>query len=290
MKRFEPSELITTNTGHIYHLDISPDQLADDVILVGDPGRVEEISSLFDFIEHEVSNREFVTHTGHIANKRLTVLSTGIGTDNIDIVVNELDALVNIDLENRREKTVKKSLNLIRLGTSGALHSSLDVDSFVISRYGMGIDNLATFYQIDDKIIDKAASEAFIRHSLWPKNRSEPYFVRNSGELDNLFPQSIQRGITVTAPGFYGPQGRQLRIETSDKAQNQNLATFQWNNIPVTNYEMETSALYALGQQLGHKTLTICAIIANREAGAYSKDHKKAVKNLINYVIETLTK
>lgn len=290
MKRFEPSELITTNTGHIYHLDLSPEQLANDVILVGDPGRVEEISSLFDAIEHKVSNREFVTHTGRIANKRLTVLSTGIGTDNIDIVVNELDALVNIDLEKREEKSVKTSLNLIRLGTSGALHSSLDVDSFVISRYGMGIDNLATFYRIDDEILDKAATEAFIDHSQWPANRSEPYFVKNSRELNELFPKTIQRGITVTAPGFYGPQGRQLRIETSEPEQNQKLASFQWDNIPITNYEMETSALYALGQQLGHKTLTICAIIANRAAGAYSKDHKKAVKNLIYTVIETLTK
>lgn len=288
MKQFENSELILTSEGKIYHLNLHPSQIADDIILVGDPGRVEAISSYFDEVEHQVANREFVTHTGRIGNKRLTVMSSGIGTDNIDIVVNELDALANIDLENRREKQSKRRLNLIRLGTSGALHSSLNVDSFVISKYGLGIDNLATFYRLDEHVVDHEAVKAFMEHSQWQPGRSRPYIVENSHELDSLFPDDLHRGITVTAPGFYAPQGRQLRIEPSDEMQNQKLAGFSWKGIPVANYEMETSALYALGRQLGHNTLTVCAIIANRAAGAYSRDHKAAVKNLIELVLDTI--
>ncbi len=288
MKQFESSELILTSEGKIYHLNLHPSQIADDIILVGDPGRVEAISAYFDNVEHRVTNREFVTHTGRIGNKRLTVMSSGIGTDNIDIVVNELDALANIDLEKRREKEKKRQLNLIRLGTSGALHSSLDVDSFVISKYGLGIDNLGSFYSLDEHVVEQAAVTAFMEHSNWQPGRSTPYIVENSRELDELFPDDLHRGITVTAPGFYGPQGRQLRIEPSDEMQNQKLAGFSWNGVHVANYEMETSALYALGRQLGHNTLSICAIIANRAAGAYSRDHKSAVKKLIELVLETI--
>lgn len=290
MKKHEASELILTDEGCIYHLNLKPEQIANDIILVGDPGRVQEISSHFDQIEHRVANREFVTHTGRINGKRLTVLSSGIGTDNIDIVVNELDALVNIDLQSRTDKANKHTLNLVRLGTSGALHESLPVDSFVISKYGMGLDNLASFYDLKEGLLDREATEAFVRHSNWQQERSKPYFIKNSDSLDKLFDSSLTRGITVTAPGFYGPQGRQLRIAPSAENQNQKLAEFAWRGVPVTNYEMETSALYALGQQLGHNTLTICAIIANRAAGAYSKDHKQAVRNLIDLVLETLSK
>lgn len=290
MKKHEASELILTDEGCIYHLNLKPEQIANDIILVGDPGRVQEISSHFDQIEHRVANREFVTHTGRINGKRLTVLSSGIGTDNIDIVVNELDALVNIDLQSRTDKADKHTLNLVRLGTSGALHESLPVDSFVISKYGMGLDNLASFYDLKEGLLDREATEAFVKHSNWQQERSKPYFIKNSDSLDKLFDSSLTRGITVTAPGFYGPQGRQLRIAPSAENQNQKLAEFAWRGVPVTNYEMETSALYALGQQLGHNTLTICAIIANRAAGAYSKDHKQAVRNLIDLVLETLSK
>ena len=290
MKKYESSELIVTEQGGIYHLNLTPDQIAKDIILVGDPGRVHEISSRFDTIEHQVSNREFVTHTGYIGNHRLTVISSGIGTDNIDIVVNELDALANIDLQKRIDKQSHQTLNLIRLGTSGALKETVDVDSFLISKYALGIDNLALFYDLNEHIIDKEAVNEFVNQISWDPKLSEPYIIKSSDSLNDSFHENIQRGITVTAPGFYGPQGRKLRISPADPEQNNKLASFQWKQTPVTNYEMETSALYALGQQLGHKTLTICAIIANRPAGKYSKDHKKTVSNLIDLVLDTLTK
>lgn len=289
MGQYESSELILSESEKIYHLNLTPDQIAKDIILVGDPGRVREISARFDSIEHQVTNREFVTHTGYIGNHRLSVISSGIGTDNIDIVVNELDALVNIDLKNRTDNQSHQSLNLIRLGTSGALRKSVDVDSFLISKYTLGIDNLALFYDLKDNLINKKAVEAFIQHSNWNPKLSEPYIIESSDSLNDLFQENIRRGITVTAPGFYGPQGRNLRVGPADSKQNEKLAGFQWNQYPVTNYEMETSALYALGQQLGHNTLTICAIIANRPAGTYSEDHKKTVKKLIDLVLETIT-
>lgn len=288
MNRIEASELIRNQDGSIYHLALQPWQIADDIILVGDPGRVAEISGRFDKIDHKVINREFITHTGILNHKRLSVISTGIGTDNIDIVINELDALVNIDLETRQKKKTHHQLNIIRLGTSGALNATLEVDQFIISKYGMGIDNLAHFYALDSMLLDEEATAAFLAHSHWSKKLSAPYFVKGSDILDRLFSDLIQRGITVTAPGFYGPQGRQLRIPMAIKNQNNRLASFSWKGYPVTNYEMETSALYALGQQLGHNTLTICAIIANREAGKYSKDHKQAVRRLIDEVLKTI--
>ncbi|MFW6019969.1 MAG: nucleoside phosphorylase [Bacteroidales bacterium] len=290
MDKYESSELILSETGSIYHLNLTPDQIAKDIILVGDPARVQEISSHFDTIEHRVFNREFVTHTGYIGHKRLSVISSGIGTDNIDIVVNELDALVNIDLKKRIDKPAHQSLNLIRLGTSGALSKLIEVDHFVISKYALGIDNLALFYELNEHLIDHKAVEAFIKQSNWNPKLCEPYIIKSSDSLDARFHDSIHRGITVTAPGFYGPQGRILRVAPADPEQNNKLANFQWNGFPVTNYEMETSALYALGQQLGHNTLTICAIIANRPAGTYSKNHKKTVQKLIDRVLNAIIK
>lgn len=288
-KTYASSELIVSKGNRIYHLDLHPDEIADDIILVGDPGRVAEISSRFDKIEVKRSNREFSTHTGTIGNKRLSVLSSGIGTDNIDIVVNELDALANINLEKRRDHPDHKALNLIRLGTSGALQADIPVDSFVISKYGLGIDGLAHFYNLPEGILESGAGDLFIDKTQWPDNRATPYLVRSSADIEQKFPAGIFRGITITAPGFYGPQGRQLRLSLREQNLNSRIASFSYQGYYASNYEMETSALYALGRALGHQVMTICAIIANRPAGAYSKDHKTAINNLIDLTLNQLT-
>ncbi len=289
MRRIEESELIVNPDGSIYHLHITPDQLADDIIVVGDPGRVEAISKYFDTIEHKVHNREFVTHTGVYRGKRLTVLATGIGTDNIDIVMNELDALVNIDLKTRQVKSQHHSLNIVRLGTSGALQEFIPVDSFVFSSYGLGIDGLLNFYKGSDSIIDKQMTEAFCELTNWPKELSKPYIVKASSSLEEKISDGMYKGITATAPGFYGPQGRVLRLELSNPELNSSLEGFEYNNQKITNFEMETSALYGLGKLLGHKTATVCAIIANRYSRTYSEDYKSTVEKLIKIVIDRLS-
>ena len=280
------TELILTDDKKIYHLNLSKDQIADDIILVGDPDRVTLISNKFDAIEHKVSNREFVTHTGQLNGKRISVISTGIGTDNIDIVINELDALINIDFKTRTINSDKKSLNLIRLGTSGALQKDIAVDSFLVSSCGLGFDNLAHFYA-DNKILNQEMSVQYLKHANWPKNLSEPYFVKASVELRNQF-SDLRQGITATAPGFYGPQGRSLRLAAKIPNLNEQLNEFNHNGLKITNFEMETSALYALSGMLGHNACTVCAIIANRFKGEYSKDYKLTVDKLIQVVLTRL--
>ena len=280
------TELILNDDKKIYHLNLSKDQIADDIILVGDPGRVALISNKFDSIEHKVSNREFVTHTGQLNGKRISAISTGIGTDNIDIVINELDALVNIDFKTRTINSDKKSLNLIRLGTSGALQKDIAVDSFLASSFGLGFDNLAHFYA-DDKMLNQEMSVQYLKHANWPKNLSEPYFVKASEELRNQF-SDLKQGITATAPGFYGPQGRKLRIAPSISDLHDKIGSFNFENHQITNFEMETSALYFLGQSLGHNTLTICAIIGNRITQDYSKDYKKTVEEMVDLVLKRI--
>jgi uridine phosphorylase len=286
MNMISDTELILTDDKKIYHLNLSKDQIADDIILVGDPGRVALISNKFDSIEHKVSNREFVTHTGQLNGKRISAISTGIGTDNIDIVINELDALVNINFKNRTVNSDKKSLNLIRLGTSGALQKDIAVDSFLVSSFGLGFDNLAHFY-VDDKMLKQEMCVKYLKHSNWPKNLSEPYFVKASEELRNQF-SDLKQGITATAPGFYGPQGRKLRIAPSISDLHDKIGSFNFENHQITNFEMETSALYFLGQSLGHNTLTICAIIGNRITQDYSKDYKKTVEEMVDLVLKRI--
>jgi len=286
MNMISDTELILTDDKKIYHLNLSKDQIADDIILVGDPDRVTLISHKFDAIEHKVSNREFVTHTGQLNGKRISAISTGIGTDNIDIVINELDALVNIDFKTRTINSDKKSLNLIRLGTSGALQKDIAVDSFLASSYGLGFDNLAHFYT-DDKMLNQEMSVQYLKHANWPKNLSEPYFVKASEELRNQF-SDLKQGITATAPGFYGPQGRKLRIAPSISDLHDKIGSFNFENHQITNFEMETSALYFLGQSLGHNTLTICAIIGNRITQDYSKDYKKTVEEMVDLVLKRI--
>ena len=286
MNMISDTELILTTEKKIYHLNLSKEQIADDIILVGDPYRVSVISNKFDAIEHKVSNREFVTHTGQLNGKHITVISTGIGTYNIDIVINELDALVNIDFKNRTINSDKKSLNLIRLGTSGALQKDIAVDSFLASSFGLGFDNLAHFYA-DNKMLKQEMSVEYLKHTNWPKNLSEPYFVKASEELLNQF-SDLRQGITATAPGFYGPQGRSLRVAPSICDLHEKMQTFSFGSHQITNFEMETSALYFLGQSLGHNTLTICAIIGNRLTQDYSKDYKKTVEKMADLVLKRI--
>ena len=262
MTKLQDTELILTSENKIYHLNLTKKEIADDIILVGDPDRVAVISSKFDNIDYKIQNREFITHTGTLKGKRISVIATGIGPDNIDIVINELDALVNIDFETRTINKQKKKLNLIRLGTSGALQQNIKVDTFIAASYGLGFDGLAHFYQ-NQEILEKEIATTYIKHASWPSKLADPYFIKASTSLLDKF-SDIPNGITATAPGFYGPQGRTLRLNPSIIDLHEKMESFNFQNQKITNFEMETSALYYLGQTLGHNTLTICAVIANR--------------------------
>ena len=283
------SELIVNNDKTLYHINIGEEHVADHVILVGDPGRVKTISSYFEKVEFKSSNREFVAHTGFFKGTRITALSTGIGTDNIDIVINELDAAVNFDLENRIPKTHLKKLNLIRIGTSGSLQPDIAVDTYLASSYGLGFDGVLHFYDVEYTEEELEILEAFKNHMHWNYENASPYIVKASNNLLEKIGFGWQKGITATANGFYGPQGRSLRLGLKDDRFNQKLSTFKFNNQSLTNYEMETSALYGIGSALGHNTLTICAIIANRFNKTYSKDYKATVNSLIEEVLNRLT-
>jgi uridine phosphorylase len=280
------TELILTPENKIYHLNLSKDEIANDIILVGDPDRVSVISNKFESIEHKIQNREFVTHTGILNGKRISVIATGIGPDNIDIVINELDALVNIDFKTRTINKKKKTLNLIRLGTSGGLQKDIEVDSFLVSSFGLGLDNIAYFYE-SEEIIEQDMSSKYKQHANWPENLSNPYIVKASDNLLSLFPD-VKKGITATAPGFYGPQGRTLRLNPYITNLHEKMESFNYKENRITNFEMETSALYYLGKSLGHNTLTICAIIANRLTKEYSKDYKKTVEKMIDLVLKRI--
>ncbi|MEI6748100.1 MAG: nucleoside phosphorylase [Bacteroidales bacterium] len=283
------SELILNADGSVYHLRLQPEELAPVIIVVGDPGRVPEISKYFDQIEMKRQNREIVTHTGRIGNHRLTVLSTGMGTDNLDIVMNELDALVNIDLVRREPLTEHKSLKIIRLGTSGALQADIPVDSFVMSTYGIGMDGLLYFYADNEKVTDKRLGDAFVLHTSWNKNLPGIYAVKASESFMQQIGDDFIKGMTLTAPGFYGPQGRVLRMPLAYPQLNELIETFRYQGTRIANFEMETSALYGLGRMLGHETLTVCAIVANRVSRTYSKDAHFAVDKLVQIVLRKLT-
>lgn len=284
------TELILNPNGSVYHLQLLPEHIAENIIIVGDQGRVSTVSNYFDTIDVKIQNREFVTHVGTYKGKKVMVLSSGIGTDNIDILINELDAAVNIDLKTRTIKTEKTKLNIVRIGTSGALQADIPVDNYVVSTYGLGFDGLLNYYQDLSKVNENELSEAFIKQTNWNKNLPYPYAIKGSEILINKIGFDQIKGITATAPGFYGPQGRKLRLSPWVEDFNQQLTDFNHNGIRITNFEMETSALYGLGKLLGHETCTICAIIANRVAKKYSKDYHPAVENLIQLVLERLTK
>jgi uridine phosphorylase len=283
------SELILNKDGSIYHLALRPEHIADNLIVVGDQDRVARISSHFERIEHQISNREFVTHTGYYKGKRVTALSTGIGCDNIDIVLNELDAIVNIDLETKLPKTEHKALNILRLGTSGSLQADIPVDSFVASKYGLGMDGLLGFYETEYDADETELCEQIKSHTNWHADSNPPYMVKASSTLLQKIGHDMTQGITATANGFYGPQGRVLRLNTKAEGFNELLRSFSHNGERITNFEMETSALYGLSALLGHNACTVCAIIANRYAKAYSKDYKQTIDNLIEIVLDRLT-
>lgn len=290
MKQIQASELILNRDGSIYHLHLKPEHIADTILLVGDPHRVEMVSNFFDSIEIKVQNREFITHTGYLNNKRLTVVSTGIGTDNIDIVINELDALTNIDLKERCPKHTLRKLNFIRIGTSGAIQKNIPVDSFVISKMAVGLDGVLSFYRDKEKVCNLKIEKAFIEHTKWDKTLASPYFVDSSDELYNLLHQDMISGITITAPGFYGPQGRTLRLPLAHPNLNTKIKSFIHDKQKITNYEMESSAIYGLTRLLGHNAVTVCAIIANRVTKEFSSNYQPVVNNLIGLTLERLTK
>jgi uridine phosphorylase len=283
-----PSELIISPQGAIYHLNLLPHQIAKNIIVVGDQYRVEKISSHFDKIDHKVAKREFVTHTGWYKGKHITALSTGIGCDNIDIVINELDALVNIDFETRIPKKEHTKLNIIRLGTSGSLQESIPVDEFVISSYGLGFDGLAGFYDCSYEEDEVALKSSFLNQITWPTECNPPYFAKASDVLLDQFKEGMHVGITATANGFYGPQGRSLRLAARVPDLNEQLNKFEFNDKRITNFEMETSALYSLCGMLGHNAVTVCAIIANRFSKTYSEDYNVPVGKLIKIVLDRI--
>ncbi|MDX1476181.1 MAG: nucleoside phosphorylase [Saprospiraceae bacterium] len=283
-----PSELIVNPDGSIYHLNLRPEQIAPTVILVGDMGRVARISRHFDHIEHIVQRREFLTHTGTCGGIPVSVLSTGIGTDNIDIVINELDAAVNIDLRTREIRAHRKSLNLIRIGTSGALQPDIPVGTPVVSEYGLGFDGLLYYYDFDYSQDELETMRAFGEQVKWPEALAKPYLVRCAPELMSVIGRDMPSGITATATGFYGPQGRRLYLTPRDTTLNQQLTDFRHGRLRVMNYEMETSALYGLGRLMGHRCLTCCAVIANRIRQEYSQDPKVVVDQLIEVVLDRL--
>jgi len=289
--KIKESELIINPDGSIYHLHLLPEDIADNIILVGDPGRVEVVAGFFDKIERKKQNREFYTITGTFNNKRISVVSTGIGTDNIDIVVNELDALVNIDLKTREKKKTHKALNLIRIGTSGSLQKNIPVDSFLMSVKSVGFDGLLNFYQNRNQIADLPFEKAFKEYVQWNPLLTSPYVVNASEQLiQKLDGDDIKKGINISAPGFYGPQGRVLRLPIIDNDLNDKIEAFDYQGQKITNYEMESSAIYGLSKLLGHHAITICVIIANRESKKYSKDYKPVVKELIKTVLDRLSK
>lgn len=282
------SELIINADGSVFHLHIHPGKLAKNVILVGDPGRVDMVSSMFDEVTYTAENREFRAATGTYKGKEITCVSTGIGTDNIDIVLTELDALVNVDFETRKVKEEKTSLNIVRIGTSGSLQKDLDVDSWLLSQTAIGFDPVLNFYADRDKVVDKGMEAAFYKHMNWNPQMGAPYIINANEDVLNRFKgnENVRLGTTISAPGFYGPQGRVVRLQLAVPDINDRLPEFEYEGKKITNYEMECSAIYALSKLLGHKAATICIIIANRQAGTASKDYKPGMKKLVKHVLE----
>lgn len=289
MNKIAASELVLHPDNSVYHLKLHPEQIAENIIVVGDPGRVALVSAHFNTIEHKVENREIITHTGTLNGKRISVLSTGMGTDNIDIVLNELDALVNIDLKERSIKEKKTALNIVRIGTCGALQKEIPVNSVVISEFGLGLDGLMNYYEFNHTEEEKELLKQFYLQTNYPLHFAQPYFVKASPTLFNLLKSDATSGITATASGFYGPQGRVLRLPLKEKQLNEKLNLFAHNNYKIVNFEMETSALYGLANALGHNACTVCVVVANRFSKEFSKDYKPAMNQLIEKVLLKLT-
>ncbi len=288
MSRIPESELILNARGAVYHLDLRPEELADTVITVGDPARVGQVSKHFDSIETRQQHREFITHTGRIGNKRISVLSSGIGTDNIDIVMNELDALVNIDFNTRAVKQVKKSLNIIRIGTCVSLQGEIPVDAHIAATHGLGIDNLLNYYILEPNEEEGQLLQQFITQTQLNSQFSKPYIAAASMSLLKHFVEDFYHGITVTCPGFYGPRGRVLRLGLRQPDLSDALTKFGYGQFRIVNFEMETSAIYGLGKLLGHHCLSLNAVVANRITKSFSKDGITAVENLIVKTLSTI--
>ena len=289
MRTIPSSELIINADGSIFHLHLKPEQLADIVILVGDPGRVAMIAEYFDETECEVSNREFLTVTGTYKGKRMTVMSTGIGIGNIDISVTELDALANIDFETRQVKDTFRQLTLVRLGTSGAIQQDIEVGEVVFSRTSLGFDGLLSYYEGRDSVCDLELESAFEQHTSWYKKLPAPYFVNAHNDLFELFKDSTREGITIAAPGFYAPQGRWVRLAPHDLKLNEKIESFRFGERRITNFEMEGSALAGLAALLGHRAATICTIIAQRVAKDACTDYKPFVRKMIEMALDKLS-
>lgn len=290
-KIFPPSELIINEDGSIFHLHLTPEQLTDKVILVGDPGRVDLVASYFDETECKVENREFRTITGSYNGKRISVVSTGIGCDNIDIVLNELDALSNIDFATRTVKPQLRSLEIVRIGTCGGLQPFTPLGTFICSEKSIGFDGLLNFYAGRNEVCDLDLEAAFIRHMGWTGNQciAHPYVINAHQELiDRIAGSDMVRGITIAAGGFYGPQGRELRIPLADPQQNQKIEQFVFNNLRITNFEMESSAVAGLSRLLGHRATTVCMVVANRYAGEANTTYKNSIETLIKTVLKRI--
>ncbi|MDX6745857.1 nucleoside phosphorylase [Polaribacter sp. PL03] len=284
----QQSELILNPDGSIYHLNLKPENIANDIIFVGDQDRVDKITDRFDSVEFTTQKREFKTSTGIYKGKRLSVISTGIGPDNIDIVLNELDALVNIDLKTRQSKKELTALNIVRIGTSGSLQKDIPVDSFLMSSHALDLNGMLHSYQIEE-ISNEEIENAFVKHTNWSTKKSNPILIENSSELaQKLDSEKIFKGITATAGGFYGPQGRVLRLPLQDADINNKIDSFNFNGNRITNLEMETSAIYGLSKLLGHNAVSMNAIIANRANGTFSEDYQKVVEDLIEYSLNKL--
>lgn len=289
MSRIPESELIINQRGAIYHIDLTPTELAETVITVGDPDRVAVVSKYFDSIEVKRQHREFIAHTGYVGKKRITVISTGIGPDNIDIVLNELDALKNIDFNTRTIKQQHTPLTIIRLGTSGSLQADIPVDSLVAGTHGLGLDNLLHFYRLNMNVEEQELLNNFMAHTQLT-GTIQPYISSCSAHIIKNFVEGFHRGITVTCPGFYGPQGRILRLGIANPTLVDNLTSFKYGNHRISNFEMETSAIYGLGKLLGHHCLSINVIVANRVRKEFSKDGAAAVENLIKTSLAIIEK
>lgn len=289
MNRIAESELIINKRGAVYHLDCRPEEVADIIVTVGDPDRVKEVSKYFDSILFKNQHREFITHTGLLNGKKISCISTGIGPDNIDIVLNELDALVNIDFETRHVKETLQSLKIIRIGTSGSLQKEIPVDSFVASTHGLGLDNLMHFYRTEHNQEETELLHAFNTHTQLGSGNIAPYIQMAAPSLLKHFTQNYHQGITVTCPGFFGPQGRVLRMGLAYPNLIDSLTSFSFGNHRISNFEMETSAIYSLGRALGHQCLSLSAIVANRIEKSFTRDGELAVENLIKQSLEIIS-
>ena len=289
MTKYPPSELIVNEDGSIFHLHIKPGQLADRVILVGDPGRVDLVASNFDSQECSISNREFHTVTGSYKGKRITVLSTGIGCDNIDIVMNELDALANIDFDLRQDKLQHRTLSVVRIGTCGGLQPEAPLGTFVASVKSIGFDGLLNYYAGRNEVCDLDLEKAFTAHMIWNPQKGAPYVsVADTTLLNQIADEDMLRGITVACGGFYGPQGRQIRLGIQDPEQNKKIESFEYNGLKICNFEMESSALAGLSALLGHRAMTCCMVVANRHAKEVNTAYKNRIGDLIRLVLDRI--